>query len=523
MNLLAYSLLWLIAALFPLTDADVWWHLATAREMFAQGTLLYTDPFTYTALGQTWTNVHWLYQLLIYGIYNAFGAQGAMALVVFHAMLWTIAAWAWTKPKQSLGAWAFVVPLLWATHFLLLARPLVLTLLILGLQKRLFEQERLSRLGIAGIMALQVVLANVQGLFLLGPIFLVLQGVAQKYPWRKVIAISGAMLCVSSLHPAGPRVLLYPCKLLWRLRPGNLFAERISENASPLHALLSPFHLQGSGTAETWAALALLVLTVFLIWNWIHKTSRLWMVELPLLILAWLSLRNIPLLLIVALPHVLNHTLEGRQLRIHKALGLSMLVALALAQVQWWRVYPAAVAPFRYSDGAMQWLNSHGSWNAKNPLRLFCETRQGGYAEWKNYPKILTHIDGRLILRDEAFFQEYLSLADDVTRFDSYAMRFQIDAVLLPVSYPTLFQGLAAYLGKSPQWDLVFVDESAWLFLNKNAAGTLAGNPWQIRPSALDSIWADFGVRSQKWSPLVAREGHFWLLHSVSIISRTDF
>ena len=181
-------------------------------------------------------------------------------------------------------------------------------------------------------------------------------------------------------------------------------------------------------------------------------------------------------------------------------------------------MYPTAVAPFRNSEGALQWLKTQGSWTAQNPLRLFCETRQGGAVEFADYPRVLTHIDGRLMLRNAEFFREYLEIADSPAHFDAYAERYHIDAALLPVAYPPLLQGLASHLARSPGWSLAFVDETAWLFVRK----PLLTKSLQGRAGVVDSIWADYGERSLHWSKPVAREGRHWLAYSLSIFVPAD-
>ena len=61
---------------FPLTNTDIWWHLASAREMLANGQVLRVDPFSSDVLGQSWVDVHWLFQLSAYGIYRIAGVFG---------------------------------------------------------------------------------------------------------------------------------------------------------------------------------------------------------------------------------------------------------------------------------------------------------------------------------------------------------------------------------------------------------------------------------------------------------------
>src|SRR5664279_4910808 len=74
-----------LASLTPVSDGDIFWHLAAGREMVHRRAWLHTDPFTLSAAGRPWVDVHWLFQLLAYGLDSASGLAGvvvAKALVV---------------------------------------------------------------------------------------------------------------------------------------------------------------------------------------------------------------------------------------------------------------------------------------------------------------------------------------------------------------------------------------------------------------------------------------------------------
>ena len=74
-----------VVALGPISDGDIYWHLAAGREMVQRGTLLHVDPFTVSAAGRPWLDVHWLFQLAAFAVYSVFGFAGlavAKALLV---------------------------------------------------------------------------------------------------------------------------------------------------------------------------------------------------------------------------------------------------------------------------------------------------------------------------------------------------------------------------------------------------------------------------------------------------------
>lgn len=73
-----------VAAVGPVPDPDVWWHLRTGQWMIEHGGVPTTDPFSAFTMGKPWVAYSWLFDLLIYGLYRAFGLTG---LVVYTAAM----------------------------------------------------------------------------------------------------------------------------------------------------------------------------------------------------------------------------------------------------------------------------------------------------------------------------------------------------------------------------------------------------------------------------------------------------
>jgi hypothetical protein len=212
-----YALGWFLAALLPLTDSDIWWQLACGRSMVEQGAYLRFDPLTFTTENQVWVNVHWAYQWILFQIHQWIPDDSAWALLLFHAILWGLGAWLWTGKNRS--SWLLLLlPLVFLDRYLLLARPLAMTLVILGMQWRLYSSSMPLQMRWIGILFLQVLLANIQGLFLLGPILWVLHGFAERIPIKPLLMGCLGLVLASSVHPWGPRILLYPFGLLDRIR-----------------------------------------------------------------------------------------------------------------------------------------------------------------------------------------------------------------------------------------------------------------------------------------------------------------
>ncbi|HVF25031.1 MAG TPA: hypothetical protein VNA23_04035 [Anaerolineales bacterium] len=83
---LVFMLVFFIA-LSPPQDADMWWHLAAGKEMVNQGKILTTDIFSYTHIGQNWTNAFWLSDIILFLVYELGGYFGITMLVAIVAVL----------------------------------------------------------------------------------------------------------------------------------------------------------------------------------------------------------------------------------------------------------------------------------------------------------------------------------------------------------------------------------------------------------------------------------------------------
>src|SRR5688500_20323895 len=65
-----------IIGLAPVSDGDIFWHLAAGRELVRGKAWLRTDPFTSSAAGRPWIDVHWLFQLGVFAIHQVAGLRG---------------------------------------------------------------------------------------------------------------------------------------------------------------------------------------------------------------------------------------------------------------------------------------------------------------------------------------------------------------------------------------------------------------------------------------------------------------
>ncbi len=81
-------LIFIMAATTPL-DTDFWWQIRSGEASWTSGRPVMVDQFSYTRMGETWTNHQWLSQIVMYGLYQKGGflaISAAIALIAATSM-----------------------------------------------------------------------------------------------------------------------------------------------------------------------------------------------------------------------------------------------------------------------------------------------------------------------------------------------------------------------------------------------------------------------------------------------------
>jgi tetratricopeptide (TPR) repeat protein len=498
---------------FPLTDTDIWWHLAAGRLILSHGPPR-VDPFAQDTLGKVWIDVHWLFQVLAYLVFRLGGAWGLVIgkCAVVGLGLWVLLrasdetvgrpAPAELRDEPRLLRVALLALPLYLARYLVLARPVVLTLLCLAAFVLVLERyrRRARPAELLWLLGVQVLWCNVQGLFLLGPavvlcylagegIGLALAGRARGFGsplgarqlWP-LAALVPALLLAALITPYGWRALLLPWTLLGRIDPvsGELFAHNITENIPPW--ILERSDLAAIGYFK-WVTAAVFVSFVLTLRQIVLPRLLLVAALFGLALLAnrnalllcwvggWAAACNVSLALASAgerwprlggaLPRVLS---------VAALIGLAVLGARAAAAAR--DDVPASeLAPFRVPVEAAARLDE-----LRLEGNLFNSVRYGGYVAWMFHPRRRPAIDGRLVLRSAAQFGEHLRLLDEPDRFEGHARRHDLRIALLPTSgVDERYLPLVASLCRDRRWRLLYTDGTQALLARADDARAAAG------------------------------------------------
>ncbi|HJX65440.1 MAG TPA: hypothetical protein VJ860_15975 [Polyangia bacterium] len=508
-----------VLSLGPISDGDIYWHLAAGREILHQRALLRFDPFTLSAAGRPWVDVHWLFQVGAYALYAISGFTG---LAVAKAALVAGGATLLVRMAENSGgalargvcAVAVLGGLILDRHLVPL-RPLIVTLVLLAVfllaLERLRTQPTRTRWAWVVLPLAQIVWCNCQGLAPLGPLLVAMYLAGawlstrgfRRWPFasedassvRPLALVLGMCLLASFVTPYGLDALALPLRLLGRISQGraNVFSSEVAEN-------IPPFVLERTAPELVWHfkwVLALLAAAIALFRPRFHLAHLLAIAAF--LGLALMANRNLPLFYWVVAPILAIALAPGLQLlalrwlRQHRGtavlatlLGGELLLAgLVLSR----EPAPGSPTPFHFPVESARRL---AGMRATGPV--FAADQHGGYLTFA-VPSLRPYIDTRLVLHTEKEYADYLALFDDPARFDALNARENFGAVVLTTAYPDRYLGLIWHLADSADWRLAYTDGYELLFLREGPA--LALGERATVDVILDELAARFGGHAQ--------------------------
>ena len=473
-------------AFFPLTDSDIWWHLASARDFFENG-LAEKDPFCWTPSRTPWINVHLFFQWIVYAVHSVAGAFG---LVLLKSVAWGIVAFLWVLPcKRKIRLFEFSLAVLCAFIFryALECRPIFLSLLFLGIFWNLLPQllppiSKKYFLSAAILLFTQWIWIRTQGLFSLS---CGLSAMAIFLSWNRMTKKSKIfsscflviLFSVPLWHFQGNYLFAYPFGLLDRLMGGSaasqIFALEIAENRAPSTLLL--LH-------ENTASMATLLLLVGIAAFFILKkkcSMEIWRIAW-LLIAAFLAVfaeRNLtifffPFVLLILwnpsfillLRKIFLKIFPQKKAEFGNVIFIFAILILSFSAGSFLRSLPAyfegknfqAISQERVPMNAVIYLQNHPLLPNQN---LFNDDRSGGYISWK-IPAQKTFADGRFILKDSTFMANYLNFAKNPEAFFVAADSLQIYRALMPTRYISLWKNLDSAMQKKSDWKNVYRDDA---------------------------------------------------------------
>ncbi len=401
-----------LARATPIYDPDYFWHLETGAWIARHAEIPRVDPFSHTFAGQPWLFVDWLADLLMAGLYGAFGHGGNILAFCAAAGL-AVGAWTYRLGKTHRGsgllAVAAVAALLTAaTVFRVAPRPQTLTLPLLAAvlhlalaQQGESPQKAAQRAWLA--VPLLALWQNLHSSALLGWLALLAAavGAAIDHRWRPDPAAQLAVKTRWAQAAGGAAALLVAPAPIDRLAAGFL---HLGDDRVP--AILmewAPLWRDGWAPARSGWGLALALLTALAVLAAAlprvrqQLTAAHWLMGLGFLLIGLRTVRFVPMAALALAPLAMAGgagLLEASR-SLASRLGAAVLTAaLAAAGVaaahHHARPLGLGIAPGEFPEGAADYLR-------RTPLNglMYNDFFDGGYLLWALERRHPVLIDGR--------------------------------------------------------------------------------------------------------------------------------
>lgn len=501
----------LIFAFYPLTSSDLWWHLASGREIWRRRGIPATDPFSFASDRGLWLDHGWLFQTIVYPLHAAGGAlllQLLQVLLVFAIALLILRQLGRDSVPKEAALLTMAVSMATAKPRLTLRPELITLLLLVVLLTWLRRTEDDRKWPVASLACLAVVWMNLHPGAVLGALVLLI--------WCAFESVR------AFLGKAGARQALKPGLAL------TAFALALMVTPYGVDSLLFPFRLQAlvssdafinpEWQAATFARLPLLYVTLAaaLLLVVVASRGRLEGTRLPrvliLTLLGYLALRyqrnagvfavSVPILIGPELAALSRSWSERRPRLLLAAAAVAALYSLLTFEPPGLGINRSQIAA-----DATDFVKQTGIRG-----RMFNQAGFGGYLIWALYPDQRVLMDGRNEVYTELLPRLAGVIGDD-RQWRSFLRDEQIEWAIIGYNNPgqrviEMGRQGEVHTGVLPfgythfppkEWALVYWDDVAMVMIRR---GGLNAHLERDAPRYLwpeDTAFANRMIRSGAW------------------------
>lgn len=513
-------------------DLDIWLHLKAGEYIAQNTTVPSTDIFSFTLQGKPWIDHSWLFQLLSYLIYDKWQAEGLIFLqgaviTLSFLVLFLIGyktAGSYIEPA-ILTLWVA-----YASTSRFNIRPDIFSVFFFVLYLYLLRFH-IDKKAIWLLVPLQVLWVNIHGYFFLGPLLILV------FLKKKNLVLLFSTIFASLLNPYGFKGLLYPFSVFKEslLGKNQIFFKYIQE--------LQPT-FDSSGVLSNYFYSLVIVCFLLMAVNFKKLKPR----EIFLVIFFFLfsfTRRHVIFFSFIAYIIIISYlglTIKKLSSNIQvkasfrQALYFLFKYGLAVIFIIWLgtRINTALGSTYYDFDSGELKSSLSGIDNKRYPEKaadfilenkidsnMFNDFNSGAYLIGRLYPKRKVFIDGRTELYGQEFFKRYMdSLNGNAATFKNIIEQYQISAILLNMT-STPMPKIISYIYKNPEWRLVFLDDSAVVFLKNTPSNQELIKKYKIDLNKYTVPAADLkilGLRRIYPSPYIKRASLFNLLEEDALV-----
>ncbi len=522
MLVLAFVVLVIFSANLEIKDFDLWFHIASGNYILHMKEIPSVDVFSCTIAGKPWINHEWLFQVLVYPVYKAFGIDGLVDLkVILVTMIFFVLLRIGINRRQQWLAIALLILVLLVFQMRLTLRPDLFSLLFFSLYvymlSRYIDEDRL----ILWLFILQVLWSNIHGFFIFGPLIifigiiaeLVKRKIALPFEWNNIGRLSDGeyvrlkkifivVLLACFFNPYGVEGVIYPVKVLFSLnRHSTIFFKNIMELQPPIKW----DNIFSLGIFPYYKLLILISLLSFIL-NYRKIDISSFLLWLVFFIFSLFAIRNLVFFAITAYFVILANyqyicfdRLDSEQkkgiflaffyrfISRHKFLQDVRLWSICSICLKVWLIiwiinYIGERSLRGYFDfDKFTRKSEYGGVSLRNfPYKavdflvandikgnFFNDFNSGAYILGRSFPNIKVFIDGRTEVYGPEFFKEYKRIWEkgDKLLFSKYIKKAKLTGAFLNSVYVPAPANIIYNLYYDKDWVLVYFDYDAAIFL----------------------------------------------------------
>ncbi len=484
-----FALAYCISA-FRISNLDIHWHLKTGEWIVNHGRVPDVDFFSFSREGMEWIDAQWLFQVLVFTVFDLIGEEGLTLLVVLLIETILVIVLFTASSEVPLGARTLCgVFFLLAINPRIVCRPELLTCVYMALFVLLLEKGRQRKWLLLLVPLVQVMWVNSQGLWPIGPVLvaayifdtLIESRLHKDEGFNKSLqAYQSAVfvLCVVAgfIQPYFVKGFLFPLTLLQEVTMESTLHKKTIADIQPLYT--DPLVLRAAAPFLVFSAASIVV--AFFTGRRIRP--GLFLLSLVFIYLAVTARRNVSIASVIVASLLMIHLgAVFQKIRIKEkkyviGWGLS-LPALALALVfcilstdqhprTWDATFKHPGQGFRngfYPEELARTLHSIGYKGS-----LLNNNRIGGYLIWSGWPDWKVFADPRMELGGEKALRQRRLVLHGGPAFRRVVSKYEVEAIALGVWKDNL-RKLASRLYMDGEWALIHKDRPSGtvLFLKR--------------------------------------------------------
>ena len=511
------------AAQIEIKDLDLWLHIGTGRYIVENQSIPKVDVLSCAMADKPWINHEWFFQVIVYFLFEHFGADGliqlqaSVVILTFVLLLFL----GYQREKQTGRVFVLLlVFLIYQARFTL--RPDIFSLLFFTLY--IYFLTFLLKRGwmLIFVFLIQVLWTNMHGFFILGPLIVGINLCAEYFKrrqgWPERLAANqvssleykhlkwslGGALLACFINPYTIQGALYPAGVLFSLSgESKIFFQYIAELKRPLVLgnLLDASHYP--------VYKLLIIISLFSFLNNCRKINigllLFWFIFLGISLIA---IRNLVFFALAAY-FVFIFNAQNISLKKFYSLGLKkdrvvyiLSLGLNIILILWMVNYLEQISSRGYFDfDRLERKSEYGGISLRNfPTKavdfltknkvkgnFLNDFNSGAYLVGRCSPSIKVFIDGRTEVYGPQFFEYYRKIWQGGKNLLKEAIdRYQLTGAFLHALHNPLPSQPLRNFYENKEWVLVYFDYDAVIFLKDIALNREVINRHRIDLSQME-------------------------------------